>query len=115
MALAIAITVLAYAFYSSPEYREPPKSPFWTEASPLPTPRTEVTGAAIDTNVYIVGGFDSTGRPISTVEVYDSSKNSWSAAALCHILCTMPLLRLLEENCMWSAVTLQMVLQATGC
>jgi N-acetylneuraminic acid mutarotase len=47
----------------------------------MPTPRTEIAGAAIDMDVYIIGGFDGSGRAVSTVEVYDSNNDTWRAAS----------------------------------
>ncbi len=79
-AAAIVIAALAFA----PVTTEPPRRPqfpYWTEGKPMPTPRTEVAGAAIDTKVYIVGGFDGVGRAVSTVEAYDTISDSWSSAA----------------------------------
>ncbi len=81
IAAAIALAISAYSFYS-PEYPSPPKSPFWTEGSPLPTPRTEIVGAALEDKVYVIGGFDELGRAVATVEVYDPATDSWNEAAL---------------------------------
>lgn len=77
MAAAIVIAALALASVTTEPPRRP-QFPYWTEGKPMPTPRTEVAGAAIDTIVYIVGGFDGAGRAVSTVEAYDTISDSWS-------------------------------------
>jgi hypothetical protein len=33
----------------------------WTTGAPLPTPRSEIAGAALNGKVYIIGGFDENG------------------------------------------------------
>ena len=38
---------------------------------PLPTPRSEIAGAALNGKVYIIGGFDESKQSTTTVEVYD--------------------------------------------
>lgn len=78
---AIVIATLAFASVATFEPPPRPQFPYWTEGKPMPTPRTEVAGAAIDMKVYIVGGFDSAGRAVPTVEAYDSISDSWSRAA----------------------------------
>lgn len=57
---------------------EPVRQPTWTSAAPMPTPRTEVGGAAIDGTIYVVGGFDGFARTVATVEAFDVAKNAWS-------------------------------------
>jgi N-acetylneuraminic acid mutarotase len=49
----------------------------WITGTPMPTARSEVAGAALNNKIYIVGGFDETGRSSSTVEVYDPSTDKW--------------------------------------
>jgi N-acetylneuraminic acid mutarotase len=53
----------------------------WTEGRLLPTSRTEVAGAAVDGKIYIIGGFDRTGKVVPTVEVYDPGTDKWNTAA----------------------------------
>jgi N-acetylneuraminic acid mutarotase len=77
--VAILIAVAAFSYSASLESGR--QNSFWTEGAPMPTPRTEVAGAAIDNNIYIVGGFDGQGKAVSTVEVYDANNNNWSTAA----------------------------------
>lgn len=47
----------------------------------MPTPRTEIAGAAVGTDVYVIGGFDGMGRAVPTVEVYDSIEGEWRSAS----------------------------------
>lgn len=55
---------------------------FWTTGSPLPSTRSEIAGAALNDKIYIIGGFDETGRSSSSVEVYDPSVDEWSTIAV---------------------------------
>jgi N-acetylneuraminic acid mutarotase len=55
--------------------------PFWTAGAPMPTPRTEVTAAVLDGNIYIIGGFDEFGQVTDIVEVYNIANNTWSKTA----------------------------------
>jgi N-acetylneuraminic acid mutarotase len=50
----------------------------WTEASPIPTPRTE-PGAAVgqDGKIYVMGGGDPQGRK-NVVEAYDPGTDTWT-------------------------------------
>jgi N-acetylneuraminic acid mutarotase len=79
----VAIVIIASVLSSATSTPERPQLPYpyWTEGRPMPTPRTEVTGAAIDNSVYIIGGFDGEGKAVTTVEVYDSLNDSWGKAA----------------------------------
>jgi N-acetylneuraminic acid mutarotase len=52
----------------------------WTALLPMPTERTEVTAATVGSRIYVVGGFDSSGDTVDTVEVYEPRSNTWSTA-----------------------------------
>ena len=54
---------------------------FWTTGAPMPTARSEIAGAILDGKIYIIGGFDGSGRSITTTEVYDPMANEWTTAA----------------------------------
>ena len=54
---------------------------FWTNSSPIPTPRTEVSATAVGDSVYVIGGFNAQGQPTNIVEVYNTKNNTWSSAA----------------------------------
>ena len=54
----------------------------WSTKAPAPTPRPSLAGAAIDGNLYAVGGFlDSTGKRTPAVEVYDPTTDRWTTKA----------------------------------
>jgi hypothetical protein len=53
----------------------------WTTGAPLPTPRSEIAGAALNGKVYIIGGFGESGQSTTTVEVYDPIADKWTTAA----------------------------------
>ncbi len=57
----------------------------WTTAAPAPTQRTEVAAAAIENNIYVVGGFNKPNLQnvlkfaiSNEVEVYHTASDSWS-------------------------------------
>src|SRR5207342_2464021 len=50
----------------------------WTRAAPLPSSRTEVTGAELGGRLYVVGGFGQGG---DQVEVYDPRADRWERRA----------------------------------
>ena len=54
---------------------------FWTTGAPMPTPRTEVTAAVLEGEIYVIGGFDEFGQVTDIVEVYNIANNTWSTAA----------------------------------
>jgi N-acetylneuraminic acid mutarotase len=54
---------------------------FWTAGAPMPTPRTEVTAAVLEDDIYVIGGFDEFGQVTDIVEVYNIANNTWSKAA----------------------------------
>lgn len=53
----------------------------WTNLAPLSSPRQEVAVAALDGQVYVMGGFGATAEPVATVEAYDPAHNVWSRRA----------------------------------
>ena len=53
----------------------------WRTAAPLPSSRTEVTGAELEGKIYVIGGFGGG----DLVEAYDPTANRWERrAALPH-------------------------------
>lgn len=56
----------------------PEVSGSWTEGAAMPTPRTEVTSAALDGEIYVVGGFVASGQHTGIVEAYDTEADTWS-------------------------------------
>ena len=49
----------------------------WTMLPLLPSRRQEVGTAIIDGKIYVVGGFDGSGRSVNTVERYDIAAGRW--------------------------------------
>lgn len=52
----------------------------WQTLAEMPTPRTEVAGAAAKAKIYVVGGFSEEGT-VPTVEVYDVASDTWVPGA----------------------------------
>jgi len=57
-----------------------PSAP-WAALPPLPAARQETGVAALGGKIYVVGGFDSAGRVVATVEAYDVEARTWAAKA----------------------------------
>jgi N-acetylneuraminic acid mutarotase len=53
----------------------------WAAVGPMPTPRSEVGGAALDGRIYVAGGFLANGDTSPAVEVYEPARDGWRAAA----------------------------------
>ncbi len=49
----------------------------WMEGTGLLDPRTEVTAANLNENVYVIGGFTFDGKITDIVEMYNSTDNTW--------------------------------------
>ena len=50
----------------------------WRTLAPLPAgPRQETAVAALDGGVWVLGGFDASGRVVATVEIYDPISDTW--------------------------------------
>ena len=64
-----------------------PSTDKWTSLPPMPTPRTDLSLAVIDSKVYAVGGCGGDGAvqnakscdPLSSVEVYSPSTQAWTS------------------------------------
>ena len=50
----------------------------WSIGKSMPTPRTEVTATLVGDNIYVIGGFDKSGKVLDTAEVYNIKNNSWN-------------------------------------
>ena len=57
-------------------FTETAQSSWWSNGTPMPTPRTEVTATIIGDNIYVIGGFDKSGKVLDTVEVYNIQNDS---------------------------------------
>ncbi len=53
----------------------------WETLAPMPTARQEVAVAAFAGHVWVIGGFNPSAEPVTTVERYDPATNSWDARA----------------------------------
>jgi N-acetylneuraminic acid mutarotase len=53
----------------------------WQTGPPLPVPRTEVAGAAVRGEIYIVGGYNADGSSSRRVDVYTPAQQSWRRGA----------------------------------
>jgi hypothetical protein len=67
--------LLKTLFYADAQDRNQPENDstasLWTTGTPMPTPRSEIAGVALNGKIYIIGGFDENGLSTTTVEVYD--------------------------------------------
>ena len=53
----------------------------WEQRAPVPTPRSEVAVAEVLGKIYVIGGFDDSGNPTASVEVYDPATDRWRQVA----------------------------------
>jgi Kelch motif len=51
----------------------------WSERAPLPSPRFNHSAVALDSRIYVLGGFHE-GRELREVLVYDPSRDEWMSA-----------------------------------
>ena len=60
-------------------FTSPALAQTWSEGSPMPTARSEITAANIGDDIYVIGGFDGSGDVSDVVEVYNIKNNSWKS------------------------------------
>jgi N-acetylneuraminic acid mutarotase len=53
----------------------------WRGLASMPAARQEIAAAALNGRIFVVGGFDTSGTPTSSVFVYDVQADRWSSAA----------------------------------
>lgn len=58
-----------------------PTAPSWVSRAAMPNATQETTPIALNGKIYIVGGFDTSGRPSRQVQIYTPATNSWSTGA----------------------------------
>ncbi len=75
------LLVILYSIAAATASNNDHTKSFWTNGSPIPTPRTEVSATAVGGSVYVIGGFNAQGQPTNIVEVYNTKNNTWSSAA----------------------------------
>ena len=54
---------------------------FWTNATWMPTPRSESAVALLENKIYVAGGESEAIKKTNVVEVYDLKTKKWSTAA----------------------------------
>jgi N-acetylneuraminic acid mutarotase len=54
-----------------------PKQDTWTKLSPMPTKRSDIAGAAVNSEIYVFGGITLNGT-FNNNERYDTENNTWS-------------------------------------
>jgi hypothetical protein len=52
--------------------------PAWRALAAVPTQRTEVAAAAVGRRIWVLGGYAPDGATLATVEVYDTSADTWA-------------------------------------
>jgi Kelch motif/Galactose oxidase, central domain len=55
----------------------PAGGPAWRTLAPAPSPRTEVAAAAVGDHIWVLGGYGPDGATLATVEVYDTTSDTW--------------------------------------
>ena len=79
LSVAVALVSVACAGDAPSVSRDPRVAGrSWERLAPLPTPRTEITTAAVGDRIYAIGGFDAAGDTAATVEVYDAEEDTWT-------------------------------------
>ncbi|HEV3465504.1 MAG TPA: kelch repeat-containing protein [Actinomycetota bacterium] len=65
----------------APPTRPPPPAdgePVWRTLAPAPSERTEVAAAAVGQRIWVLGGYAPDGATLATVEVYDTTTDTWA-------------------------------------
>jgi N-acetylneuraminic acid mutarotase len=65
-------------------YAYDPLADAWTPRAPLSRARSEATAVALGGKIYVIGGYDGTGRP-GTVEEYDPPTDTWKTKTAMNI------------------------------
>lgn len=74
--LLLTVTILLYVFSHARAITSSESA--WIKGAPMPTPRTEVTAALLEDNIYVIGGFNRSGHATDIVEDYNIGNNSWN-------------------------------------
>src|SRR6476660_8363703 len=51
----------------------------WSNKMNMPTPRSEIAATNIEGNIFVIGGFDESGKALATVESYNVFNDSWKS------------------------------------
>ncbi|WP_435870973.1 S8 family serine peptidase [Micromonospora musae] len=55
-----------------------PATNLWTGLPLMPRGRSAPSAAAVDGKIYVLGGWNASGAPVPTVDVFDPATNTWS-------------------------------------
>lgn len=69
--LLLVVPNLAYSISSPSE---------WETLEPMTVPKTEVVAVSLAHEIYVIGGLDSSGQAVRTVEVFDTKSKEWGTA-----------------------------------
>jgi N-acetylneuraminic acid mutarotase len=58
-----------------------PATNTWTTMASMPTPRFQLAGAVLGSNIYAIGGESESTIDLANVEVFDTTSNAWTALA----------------------------------
>jgi N-acetylneuraminic acid mutarotase len=61
-------------------YSQLSQSP-WSNGKNMSTPRSEIAASSINDTIFVIGGFDISGKALDIVEVYDTLNDTWSKTA----------------------------------
>ncbi len=53
----------------------------WYTLAPMPSRRQEVSTAVLNGEIFVMGGLNASGQPVTTVEVYNPKTDTWRTAA----------------------------------
>ena len=74
----LALIVSAFVLFpTESSFAQSPGS--WQILEPLASPRQEVGVAALEGMIYVIGGFDTRGQSVNTVERYDPETDQWES------------------------------------
>ena len=60
-------------------YSEVSHKSFWSNGKNMPTARSEIAATNIRENIYVIGGFDRSGKALDIAENYNVLNDSWKA------------------------------------
>jgi N-acetylneuraminic acid mutarotase len=66
-------------FYTLPAVSAETPTSSWTTLASMPTGRADFGIAAVNGKIYVLGGINKDGAPLSTVEVYNPANNDWTS------------------------------------
>ncbi len=69
--LLLVVPNLAYSISSPSE---------WETLEPMTVPKTEVVAVSLAQKIYVIGGLESSGQAVRTVEVFDTKSKEWGTA-----------------------------------